>query len=480
MRYFFLFLAFFLFISCSDPDRKYVRVDHDESVISDADTDSEEVDDETSDADAGSLSEIVSVTRRRIDHEFPANGLRAIVQEAVWELGSLKVARTMNGFDTSFTMHKDDAASVAEILNSLISPDCEACKEDNEIFLEFVLKNEQICCVTDADKIDKTDHFLMIPVHSIKWPFSPQDSPHPVGHTPQNIQHYTENYSEAYFHQGVDIVKDEPVDIFNPYDGRVTEIGYYRIEEVGGESPYYFQVVTKTVNGLEFQFHHTDSESVPEELYEMKGTDTILKAGERTGKIVFWPTPDSFSQKPFHHIHFNVLTEAGIKLNPLQLMVSQNDTTVPEIEEIFLIDKDRTRTLENSGISEEFQIVVKAKDFVENQPWPNPPRYTNIEISDKEGSSVYMHYGYDIFRMLSESELDFVCDYYLCEMSKTGYSKGDYGTREFYIVATAFDESGNMTDGISNELFEPGNYTIKAVSCDESGNCGEKNLDISF
>lgn len=480
MRYIFLFLTFFIFISCSDTDRKYVRIDHDESGISDADADSAEADDDFSDADTDSIIEILNVTRRRIDNEFPANGLREIVQEAVLEFDSLKVARTMNGFDTSFTMHKDDAASVAEILGTVISDECTPCEEGVEIYLEIMTKDEQICCVTDSLKIDEIDHYLMIPVHSMLWPFSPQDKPHPVGHTPANIQHYTENYSEAYFHQGVDIVKDEPVEIFNPYDGRVVEIGYYRIEEVGGESPYYFQVVTKTVNGLEFQFHHTDDSSVPQEIYDIKSTDTVLKAGEKTGKIVFWPTPDSFSKKPFHHIHFNILTEAGIKLDPLQLMIPQNDTTAPEIEEMFLIDKDRTKTLKNSEISEEFQIVVKVKDFVENEPWPNPPRYTDIEISDTEGTTVYMHYGYDIFRMLSESELDFVCDYYLCEMSGTGYSKGDYGLREFYIVATSFDKDGNKLDSISNEQFQPGNYIIKAISCDESGNCGEKTMDISF
>jgi len=480
LRYIFLFLTFFLFISCSDPDRKYVRIDHDESGISDADADSAEADDEISDADADSSTQIVSVARRRIDNEFSASGVNSLVQEAELKIDSLKVARTMNGFDTSFTMHKDDAAKVAEILGTVISDECKPCEDGSEIYLEIVTKDEQICCVTDSLKIDEADHYLMVPVHSMPWPFSPQDKPHPVGHTPANIQHYTENYSEAYFHQGVDIVKDEPVDIFNPYDGRVTEIGYYRVEEMGGESPYYFQVVIKTVNGLEFQLHHTDDSSVPQEVYDINGTDTVLKAGEKTGKIVFWPTPDSFSKKPFHHIHFNVLTEAGIKLNPLQLMVPQNDSTAPEIEEILLIDADRTETLGNDGISEKFQVVVKVKDFAENEPWPNPPRYTNIEISDTEGTSVYMHYGYDIFRMLSESEFDFACDYYLCEMSGTGYSKGDYGVREFYIVATSFDESGNMTDGISNELFEPGNYIIKAISCDESGNCGEKTMDISF
>lgn len=473
MKYLILFIFLILFAACDDPQRKYVSIDID---VEDSSAGDDDID---ADEDEAVPTEIIRVVRRRIDRELPANGLRALVQEAELDIDSLKVERTFNGFDTSFTMHKDDAASVTAILNPLISAECEACEDDNEIFLEFVLKSEQICCVTDNLKIDEVDHFLMIPVHTMLWPFSPQDSPHPVGHTTLNIQHYSDVYSEAYFHQGVDIVKDEPVDIFNPYDGRVAEIGYYRVEEVG-ESPYYFQVVIKTVNGLQFQFHHTDTESVPDEIYDIEGTGTILKASENTGKIVFWPTPDSFSKKLFHHIHFNVLNEAGIKLNPLQLMIPQNDKTPPVIEEMFLIDADKTKTLSNDGIAEEFHVVIKVEDFVENDPWPNPPRYSDVHITDADEAVVYEHAGYDAIVMMSESELDFVCEYYLCEMSGTQYSKGDYSNREFYIVATAFNSEGKQTEAISNELFSEGQYSIKATSCDETGNCSEKSMDISF
>ncbi|HNW83450.1 MAG TPA: hypothetical protein PKG52_11240 [bacterium] len=480
MKYLILFMLLFIFTACDNPQKKYVSIDIDNEVSDDADNDFDadiETDSDTSEVNL----EFLTVIRVRKDLEFPKNESRFIVQKAELDMDSLKVERTLNNMDTSFSMHKDDVVSIRNILNAEFEKNgCSVCEKGAENYLEFVLKSEEVCCVTDALEIEELDRFMIIPIHSMLWPFSPQNDPHPVGHTTLNIQRYSDNYGEAYFHQGVDIVKDEPVDIFNPYDGRVTETGYYRTEETGGESPYYFQVVVKTVNGLQFQFHHTDTESVPEEIYNIEGSDTILKAGSNTGKIVFWPTPDSSSGKFFHHVHFNVLNEKGIKLNPLELMIPQNDKTPPVIDEMFLIDADRTKTLSNDGIAEKFHVVIKAEDLVENDPWPNPPRYSDVQITDAEGAVVYQHAGYDAIVMLSANELDFVCEYYLCEMSGSQYSKGDYSNREFYIVTTAFDREGEQTEAISNELFYEGQYSIRATSCDESDNCSEKYLNISF
>ncbi|HQO93222.1 MAG TPA: hypothetical protein PLX56_12920, partial [bacterium] len=311
------------------------------------------------------------------------------------------------------------------------------------------------------------------------WPFAPQDEPHNVGHTSVNIQHYTNKYEEAYFHHGVDIIKNEPEKIFNMYDGRVEKIGYYRTEEVG-ESKYYFEVVVQTVNGLVFELHHTDPESVPDEIYEIEGTDAVLKAGKNTGKTVFWPSPDSFSGKLFHHIHFNVITQNGIKLNPLIMMIPQKDDTIPEIEEIYLIDPDRTKTLSTENIAEDFHVVIKVSDFADNKIWPNPPRFSKIEILDSENEVVFEHSGYDFIAMMSENINEFVCDYYLCEIGDTVFSKGSYSEREFHVVVTAFDKTGNKSDAVEKELFEIREYSIKATSCDEVGNCGEKTVGISF
>jgi hypothetical protein len=311
------------------------------------------------------------------------------------------------------------------------------------------------------------------------WPFEPQDEPHPVGHTSLSFQNYSEGYDGAYFHHGTDIVLLSPEKLYNIYDGRVVEIGYYLTDDVG-ESPYYFQVVVKTVNGLTIKYHHTDDDSVPDEVYDIEGTDEILEAGEQIGKIVYWPTPDSFSEKFFHHVHLNIMTQEEIKLNALELMFPQKDSKAPEIEEISLIDSDRTKTLDNEAISEPFQVVVKAHDFTDSDPWPNPPRKIDVSIENSDGETVFSHQGYDFIAMMHADEKIDVCNYYLCEMDGKELTFGNYQQREFDIVSTAFNKLGEKTKAIDPSEFEPGEHTLVVTACDESGNCAEKEENISF
>lgn len=460
-----VFFTLIFFASGCDSGQKVTFID--ESV---QDEDVEIMNDEEM-VDDEQMLEFVEIKMQKVSGDLS--------QKAVVDVEEFKVERNLNHVDTSFFIHMNDLEIIAKKLrNEILEKGCHDCSEDENYLFAVTSKNDE-CCVYDEQVINEIAKYLLIPVNSMLWPFAPQDEPHNVGHTSVNIQHYTNKYEEAYFHHGVDIIKNEPEKIFNMYDGRVEKIGYYRTEEVG-ESKYYFEVVVQTVNGLKFEFHHTDPESVPDAVYELEGTDKVLKAGEETGKIVFWPTPDSFSGKLFHHIHFNVITESGIKLNPLIMMTPQKDDTAPEIEEIYLTDPDRTKTLSTENISENFHVVIKVSDLADNEIWPNPPRYSMVEIKNSDDETIFEHSGYDFIAMMSENINEFVCDYYLCEIGETVFSKGNYSQREFHVVVTAFDKTGNITDAIEKELFENGDYSIKATSCDEVGNCSEKSIDISF
>ncbi|HPA57865.1 MAG TPA: hypothetical protein PLT70_10605 [bacterium] len=460
-----LFLSTLFFFSACDIEKRSIAID--ESV---QDEDVEIMNDEEM-VDDEQMLEFVEITMQKVSGNLS--------QKAVVDVKEFKVERNLNHVDTSFFIHINDFEIIAKKLrNEIFEKGCHDCSEDENYLFAVTSKNDE-CCVSDEQVINEIAKYLLIPVNSMLWPFAPQDEPHDVGHTSVNIQHYTQKYEEAYFHHGVDIIKNEPEKIFNMYDGRVEKIGYYRTEEVG-ESKYYFEVVLQTVNGLKFEFHHTDPESVPDGIYEIEGTDIILEAGANTGKIVFWPTPDSYSGKLFHHIHFNVITQKGIKLNPLIMMIPQRDEISPKIDEIYLINSERTKTLTNSGIDEDFHVVIKVSDLADNEIWPNPPRFSKIEILNSENEVVFEHSGYDFIAMMSENINEFVCDYYLCEIGESAYSKGNYSERDFHIVVTAFDKTGNIADAIEKDLFESGEYSIKATSCDEVGNCGEKSIDISF
>lgn len=460
-----LFFTVFFFFSGCDIEKRAVTIDE-----SAQDEDVEMISEEEIVDDEQQI-EFVEITMQKV--------IKDLSQKAVVDIAELKVERNLNHVDTSFSIHKNDFdLIVASLRNEIVLNGCKKC-DDEENYLLAVTSQKDECCIFGGSVKSEIAKYLLIPINSMFWPFSTQDEPHDVGHTSVNIQHYTQKYEEAYFHHGVDIIKNEPEKIFNMYDGRVEKIGYYRTEEVG-ESKYYFEVVLQTVNGLKFEFHHTDPESVPDGIYEIEGTDIILEAGANTGKIVFWPTPDSYSGKLFHHIHFNVITQKGIKLNPLIMMIPQRDEISPKIDEIYLINSERTKTLTNSGIDEDFHVVIKVSDLADNEIWPNPPRFSKIEIMNLENEVVFEHSGYDFIAMMSENINEFVCDYYLCEIGEAAYSKGNYSERDFHIVVTAFDKTGNIADAIEKDLFESGEYSIKATSCDEVGNCGEKTVNISF
>jgi len=462
-------------VSCDNSLKNYDSSDIDAVDAVDTDIVISDSDDEVSDYDL--LPELVEIAIRRETPEF-LKGDNLIVQNAFLNIETREVVRDFNHVDTSFPMHKNDLNSLIYSIGSMFSSDlCTECKMLGEGTRLMLGENE--CCIEDENIIESIDHYLTIPIHSMFWPFEPQDEPHPVGHTSLSFQNYSDDYSGSYFHHGTDIVLPNPEKLFNIYDGRVIEIGHYRTEDVG-ESPYYFQVVVKTVNGLTIQYHHTDDNSVPEEVYDLEGTDEILTAGTQIGKIVYWPTPDSFSEKFFHHVHLNIMTEKEIKLNALELMFPQNDSTVPEIDEISLVDLDRTKTLGFEDVSESFQVVVKAYDFADSDPWPNPPRKIDVSIENSEGETVFSHQGYDFLAMMHPEENTDVCTYYLCEMDGTDFTFGNYTEREFYIVSTAFNRLGEKTEGINPSEFESGDYTLVVTACDESGNCAEKEEAIGL
>ena len=475
MKIFILIIVFILVSGC-DTNLKTDEFSDDETdELNDIDhSDDEKHDDEK-------LINIESV--KRVKSFSPFSGMEDffVYQTAVADFSDNSVKRNFNHVDTSFDMFAEDVGFLREILLELVDiAECMDCVE-NESFLEIRLEGSEICQICDDELLTDIDHYLLVPVRTMLWPFEPQDEPHPVGHNSVNFQNYAEeedNYEGAYFHHGIDIIMPEVTEVYNQISGRVTKIDYYRTELVG-ENPLYFEVVVETVNGLIFEYHHIDKNTVPQKIHEALESGELIPEGEVLGKIVFWPMPDAFSEKFFHHIHLNIMNQDKIKINPALLMIPQVDATDPVIEEIFLIDDNRTKTL-SSEPDEPFHVVVKAHDYTDFDPWPNPVRFSEVYIYDEDENIVFHHPGYDFIAMMDSDEKVFVCDYYLCLMDGESYSLGNYFKREFFVVVTAFDIAGNMTEPIDPALFDPGKYTLSARSCDENGNCTEESVEINF
>jgi len=475
MRKFSFLFILILISGCDASLKKYPALDDEMTENNDIEFEDDELQDDFE------TFEVVSLRRKKISAPFDQMENFRIEQNAILNLPTGLIKRNFNHVDTSFEMHGDDIIQIRKIIDKLIeNTGCLEC-EENETFFEIKFENDETCQLCNDQLLEDIDYYLLIPVRSMLWPFDPQNEPHPVGHHSVSFQNYAEeegNYEGAYFHHGIDIVMPEVKEVYNQIEGRVTKIDHYRTDLVG-EHPLYFEVVVETVNGLTFEYHHIDKNTVPEKIYEALESGEIIPEKENLGKIVFWSMPDAFSKNFFHHVHLNIMNREKIKINPALLMLPQKDKTEPVIEEIFLIDDNRTKTLSDK-LDEPFHIVVKVHDFTDEDPWPNPPRFSEIYIYDETGSPVFYHAGYDFIAMLDSDETVFVCDYYLCLMDEQNYSYGDYLKREFFVVITAFDIEGNTADPIDPALFEPEEHTIFVRSCDENGNCTEESIVVYF
>ena len=177
----------FFFSSC---DNAHNAVSADEDDITEL-SETDEMDEDATDTDSYHI-EFTEIIMSRV--------LNEISQKAELDVADLRVKRNFNHVDTSFSIHKDDLGSVTAILEKEIAENgCGDCSED-ENYLLAVTSENMTCCIYDRSVTDEIAKYLLIPINSMFWPFATQNEPHPVGHTSVNIQHYTENYEEAYFH----------------------------------------------------------------------------------------------------------------------------------------------------------------------------------------------------------------------------------------------------------------------------------------
>ncbi len=414
---------------------------------------------------------LIAVERKVTGIEFPNNENRKIVQSARLNIENGEVERNFGYVDTSFTLHPDDLDALKKLAESVKS--CSEGEAGEDDFLRLRDREGHECRIEDDDVRRYLDKYLLIPVHDVPWPFSPQNATFPVGHSSVSYQDYygSGNGAGSYFHHGVDIVLEELQMLLNIQDGRIVKAGRYN----GGQSELYYEVVVKTVNGLTIQYHHVDEETVPDEILDAVGTAEVFETGAEIGKIISWPVVEEYSKKNFHHVHLNIITEKGRYLNGLQLLREMNDSTPPQIEGVYILNSSKTSQIDPSDISEPFRVAVEAFDLVDDNLWMLPPRYSEVTIKNEGEKIVFEHGGYDFLATLSTSYEEMVCDYYLCGVAAL-LSKGDYGNRLFIVDVTAFDQKGAKGEPI--EDLPAGNYLLEVKSCDEYGNCAVRKTDI--
>ncbi len=278
------------------------------------------------------------------------------------------------------------------------------------------------------------------------WPFTVVQ----MGHAIQSYQSYG---GSPYFHHGIDMIAPDGTEVYTRSGGQVINVENY---QPGWD--LYWEVAILDAEGYVWQYHHIDQPTIPQAIidaYQAWLVDPIgggyIQANTYIGDIIFWPV-ESFGYR-FNHIHLNILADGDVYLNPLEFHTLLNDTQVPEIQEIGLLNGD---TIVNGDIATgNYGLYVRTRDLFLSDVYYLPPYKVEFSIDGEKWVTVWEFHNLPG----GASDTNFVLDYYV-----PNYTCGDYDCRDFYIDL-GFTQFGQRV--FPSEL---GEHTIQARIADYNGN----------
>jgi hypothetical protein len=238
--------------------------------------------------------------------------------------------------------------------------------------------------------------------HSLNFPIELMKSADQFGPVMHQLQDWTK---PAYFHAGVDIRADIDQPVVTPVAGRI-EAGYYAyidypdgrstkrflsLEDslAGRGSPpwgkHYFEVAVIDRHGYRFEFHHVNPENLPESVVGKILRGETVKENEIVGFIIRWP--GSLLNVEYHHLHYNVVDDEGVYLNPFHLSRRIEDTTPPHIIKIHAVKNHTCRDglFSLADIEEivDSHIVVEVSDRISGGRFSNPPMKVSADFGGR-------------------------------------------------------------------------------------------------
>lgn len=307
-----------------------------------------------------------------------------------------------------------------------------------------------------------------------KWPFESGD-PCPVGHACHSYQKY--GFGQPYFHHGIDIRMNAGSVIYSSTGGKIVNIENY----VAGND-LYWEVAVLDDEGFLWQYHHVEKQSIPQEIWDAYKSGQRIESGAELGKVVYWPA-SAYGMK-FHHIHLNILDGEGNFLNPFLFLVRPYDLTNPVIHDIYFVADNGNKALDPQNLSGKVDILVRAEDLMDNQPYQLGIYKLEHEISSTDGRVVSPRKALWKFDRLPggdniNKDVTTVYKSSFRTQNTTKSTSGNYSRREFYIVAT------NQVNGVvdangcwDTTKVESGEYNIKVFATDFNGNSTEKTIRV--
>lgn len=239
------------------------------------------------------------------------------------------------------------------------------------------------------------------------WPFHLSS----IGHTISSYQSYG---GGAYFHPGIDIMADAGTVVTASAGGKVVNIENY------GGTDAYWEVAVLDDDGLIWQYHHVDHDSIPQAIHKAFETGAKIAAGTVIGKIYHWEI-ESFGAL-FHHIHLNVRGKGKVYLNPFDSLEPLSDNKGPIIHSIGILKSGDVSSA--TTVSGDYGLYINVDDLILHDKYIVPPYSIVYSVDGQTSEEVWK------FDMVpgGSDESAYVNDYFV-----TSKTCGDYDCRRFFI-----------------------------------------------
>lgn len=314
------------------------------------------------------------------------------------------------------------------------------------------------------------------------WPFQPFDRPSPVGHVSHSYQNYN---GSPYFHPGVDIRVPASTEIYSSTGGTVVNIENY----ISGNS-LYWEVAIRDEQGFLWQYHHVDRSTIPQAIFTAYQNGSHIAPQTLIGNVVYWPV-QAYGMN-FHHIHLNVLDGNGNYLNPFLFLIQPQDCTSPNLGDVYFLRNEGTSALSASALSGDVDIVVRAEDLMDSQPYQLTIYKMEYEIQNASGQTVVPRTTLWQFDKLPggndmTAHVNTVFKSSFTASGKELSTSGNYSRREFYYVVTnqvngVVDTNGcwhtAAKDAGNNPLFPDGAYRVTIHATDFNANTVAKTVGV--
>jgi hypothetical protein len=197
--------------------------------------------------------------------------------------------------------------------------------------------------------------------NSLPWPVPFLDNKEPIGNSMIQFQ----NYGFAYYHGGDDLLSKDQYWVTTPVSGWL-EGGHYGysgnpdgsmtkhwIPWPNSGDEMYFELAIITDEGLRFEFHHVDRQTLPAETIAALNKGRVrIEAGTKIGKVVDWGSY-------YDHVHYNIVTPEGLRINPEFVSEMIPDNQEPEVEGIYAIDENNKVQAFTGG-----KLSYRPKEFI--------------------------------------------------------------------------------------------------------------------